>query len=105
MSPFDAISVRKSFYIAALEAERYLEEIHPRTANQPSYKHLVDEMTAKFYAYDALAARAWKSPADLVAAAQMLLDVEIRDPRAFDHHRVKTYRRKFLDEVVSRYKT
>ena len=103
MNSWNATSVRDRFRSTALEAEAYLKEIYPKTTGQPEYKNLVDDMIAKFYAFDALGARAWNTSAELVIAAQKLLEAEVRDSQAFDDDNVKRHHRNFLNGVVNQY--
>jgi hypothetical protein len=102
-SPWDAARIREGFQYAANDAERYWNEIYPKVPSQPSYKHLVDEMVAKFYVYDALAARAWNTAPELVKAACELLEVEICEQQMFDHQRVKQHHERFLKCVIDQY--
>jgi len=103
LDSWNAASIRDRFRSAALEAEAYLKEIYPKTTAQAAYKNLVDEMIAKFYAFDALGARAWNTSAELVIAAQKLLEAEVRDSQAFDHDNVRKHHRNFLNGVVNQY--
>lgn len=100
---WDAARLRDGFQYTANDAERYWNEIYPKVSSQPSYKHLVDEMIAKFYVYDALAARAWNTAPELVEVARELLEVEIREPHMFDHQRVKQHRERILKSVIAQY--
>jgi hypothetical protein len=102
-SPWDAPRIREGFHHTANDAERYWNEIYPKVSSKPSYKHLVDEMVAKFYVYDALATRGWNTAPELVKAARELLEAEIREQQMFDHQRVKRHRERFLQSVIDLY--
>lgn len=102
-SAWDVARIREAFKQTAREAEHYWDEIYPKVISRPAYKHLVDEMVAKFYVYDGLAARQWSTAQDLVKAARELLEVEIDERQMFDRQRVKRHQEHFLRNVIDRY--
>lgn len=96
--------LRRSLRAIGREAELYADELRARGNKHMAGGLLLDHALAKFYAYDAMSARAWNTAEELTQAAQQLCAAYIQDRDVVDQNRFEEARKRELMHIAATFR-
>ena len=105
MSAWDPDTLTRRFLHQAEDAERYLREVRDKIKANPSYEHIYDDHTARFYVFNYLHGKTFLATRKtLLEELQSLLDATINPGAdAYDKDRFERYRRSYIERLIEEF--